>query len=95
MQTGKVFFDMVMSLDGFIAPEGMELAHIHDPEYKQWTKKWMTLMHWIPRRMMLDVCGQCNVSKKIDVICDVFWKWIADCMLEESKIEEVFFFARW
>jgi hypothetical protein len=35
MQTGKVFFDMVMSLDGFIAPEGMELAHIHDPQYKR------------------------------------------------------------
>ncbi|GCE15392.1 hypothetical protein [Tengunoibacter tsumagoiensis] len=47
MQTGKVFFDMVMSLDGFIAPEGMELAHIHDPEYKQWSKKWMELMHWV------------------------------------------------
>ena|SRR5690242_15509726 len=43
----EVFFDMVMSLDGFIAPEGMELAHILDPEYKQWTKKWMTLMHWV------------------------------------------------
>jgi len=39
MQANKVFFEMVMSLDGFIAPEGMELAHIHDPEYKQWSKK--------------------------------------------------------
>lgn len=47
MQTSKVFFAVAMSLDGFIAPEGMELAHIHDPEYKQWTKKWMTLMHWV------------------------------------------------
>lgn len=47
MQTSKVFFDVVMSLDGFIAPDGMELAHIHDPEYKQWSKKWMTLMHWV------------------------------------------------
>jgi hypothetical protein len=44
---------------------------------------------------MLDVHGQCKVSKKIDVICDVFWEWIADCMLEESKMGEVFFFARW
>lgn len=47
MQASKVFFDVVMSLDGFIAPEGMDMAHIHDPEYKQWTKKWMTLMHWV------------------------------------------------
>jgi|SRR6266568_3162452 len=47
MQTSKVFFAVAMSLDGFIAPEGMELAHIHDPEYKQWSKKWMGLMHWV------------------------------------------------
>src|SRR5882762_1083853 len=43
----KVFFDMVMSIDGFIAPEGMELSHANDPEYKQWQKKWMELMGWV------------------------------------------------
>ena len=43
----KVFFDMVMSVDGFTAPEGMELAHANDPEYKQWQKKWMELMGWV------------------------------------------------
>ena len=47
MQTGKVFFDMVMSLDGLTAPEGMDPAHMKDPEYKQWSKKWMGLMHWV------------------------------------------------
>ncbi|GHO85936.1 hypothetical protein [Dictyobacter formicarum] len=47
------------------------------------------------RAVMLDVYGQCKVSKKIDVIRDVFWEWNADYMPEESKIEEVFFFARW
>ncbi len=47
MQTSKVFFDVVMSLDGFIAPEGMDMAHADDPEYKQWMKKWMELMHWV------------------------------------------------
>ena len=35
---------------------------------------------------MLDVPGQCKVSKKIDVICDVFWEWIADSMLEEMVV---------
>lgn len=40
--------------------------------------------------MMLDVYGQSKVSKKIDIIRDVFWEWIADCVPEESKIEEVF-----
>lgn len=47
MQTSSVFFDVVMSLDGFIAPEGMDMAHANDPEYKQWMKKWMELMHWV------------------------------------------------
>ncbi|GHO86136.1 dihydrofolate reductase family protein [Dictyobacter formicarum] len=47
MPTNKVFFDVMMSLDGLMAPEGMNLAHINDPEYKQWMKKWMELTHWI------------------------------------------------
>lgn len=47
MQASKVFFDVVMSLDGFIAPEGMDAAHMHDPEYKQWSKKWMQLQNWV------------------------------------------------
>lgn len=47
MQTSKVFFEVGMSLDGFTAPEGMDKDHMDDPEYKQWMKKWMELMHWI------------------------------------------------
>ena len=47
MQKSTVFFDVVMSLDGFIAPEGMDMAHANDPEYKQWMKKWMDLQHWV------------------------------------------------
>ena len=47
MQKSTVFFDVVMSLDGFIAPEGMDMAHANDPEYKQWMKKWMELQHWV------------------------------------------------
>ena len=38
---------MVMSLDGFIAPEGMDVAHADNPEYKQWANKWGELMSWI------------------------------------------------
>ncbi len=38
---------MVMSIDGFSSPEGMELTHAFDPEYKQWQKKWMELMGWV------------------------------------------------
>src|SRR5215469_9078028 len=50
MQTSKVFFDVVMSLDGFIAPEGMDMDHADDPDYKQWLKKWNELMHWVTRQ---------------------------------------------
>jgi dihydrofolate reductase len=44
---GKVFFDVVVSLDGFIAPEGMDMAHAEDPAYKHWLDKWTELMHWV------------------------------------------------
>ena len=43
----KVFFDMTMSLDGFIAPEGMTMEHAADPGYKQWLQKWTDLQAWI------------------------------------------------
>lgn len=42
-----VFFDMVVSLDGFVAPGGMDMDHAEDPEYKQWMKKWMALQQWV------------------------------------------------
>jgi dihydrofolate reductase len=35
------------SLDGFVAPEGMDMAHISDPSYKQWMEKWTTLTSWV------------------------------------------------
>lgn len=54
MLTSKVFFDIVMSLDGFIAPEGMDMAHANDPEYKQWMNKWMELMHWVSQQQFFN-----------------------------------------
>lgn len=47
MKKNKVFFAVGMSLDGFIAPEGMDMAHADDPTYKSWLSKWMQLQHWI------------------------------------------------
>ena len=47
MAKSKLFFDVVASLDGFIAPEGMDLAHANDPEYKQWLSQWMKLQNWV------------------------------------------------
>jgi dihydrofolate reductase len=50
MQTSKVFFDVVMSLDGYIAPEGMDMAHADEPEYNQWMQKWTELMQWVSQQ---------------------------------------------
>jgi dihydrofolate reductase len=44
---GKVFFSVGVSLDGFIAPEGMELAHADDPEYNDWLSQWNELQKWV------------------------------------------------
>jgi len=48
MNTGasKVYFAVSMSLDGYIAPEGMDLEHGHDPAYKDWARKWSALQDW-------------------------------------------------
>ncbi len=43
----KVFFFVGMSLDGFIAPEGMDMEHGHDPSYKDWGNQWSKLQAWI------------------------------------------------
>jgi dihydrofolate reductase len=47
MGKSKLFFDVVASLDGFIAPEGMDLAHAADPEFKQWLSLWSKLQSWV------------------------------------------------
>ncbi len=47
MTAGRVFFAVVASLDGFIAPEGMTLDHSNDPEYKQWMSQWTKLQSWV------------------------------------------------
>lgn len=42
---------MSISLDGFIAPEGMDLTHADDPNYKHWMSQWMALQQWVfPQR---------------------------------------------
>jgi dihydrofolate reductase len=43
---GKVFFSVGTSLDGFMAPEGMDLAHADDPNHKDWLGQWMELQKW-------------------------------------------------
>ena len=43
----KVFANIAMSLDGYMAPEGMTLEHWSTPGYKEWGAKWGALMTWI------------------------------------------------
>jgi len=42
----KVFCSVSVSLDGFMAPEGMDLAHADDPTYKDWAQLWGELQDW-------------------------------------------------
>ena len=44
---GKVFVNIGLSLDGYMAAEGMTLEHWDNPDYKQWGAKWGALMGWI------------------------------------------------
>lgn len=44
---GKVFVNIALSLDGFMAPEGMALEHWATPGYKDWGAKWGALMRWL------------------------------------------------
>jgi dihydrofolate reductase len=43
----KVFVNIGLSLDGYMAPEGMALEHWNHPEYKNWGAKWGALMGWV------------------------------------------------
>jgi dihydrofolate reductase len=43
----KVFVNVGMALDGYVVPEGMDLAHADDPEYLGWTAKWSQLQDWM------------------------------------------------
>ena len=47
---GKVFFSVGMTLDGFMVPEGMDMAHANDPNYKDWLNQWMALQNWVSRQ---------------------------------------------
>lgn len=43
----KVFFSVSVSLDGYLAPPGMDLAHASDPAYENWGAQWGKLQSWI------------------------------------------------
>jgi len=43
----RVFVNIGLSLDGYMAPEGMALEHWGTPGYKNWGAKWGALMAWL------------------------------------------------
>jgi dihydrofolate reductase len=43
----KVFFSVSVSLDGYLAPPGMDLAHAADPTFDDWAAQWGKLHSWI------------------------------------------------
>jgi dihydrofolate reductase len=43
----KVFVNIALTLDGYMAPEGMTLENWGKPEHKDWGAKWGALMSWI------------------------------------------------
>lgn len=45
----KVFVNIGLSLDGYMAPEGMAIEHWSTPQYKDWGAKWGALMGWLLR----------------------------------------------
>ncbi len=47
----KVFVNIALSLDGYMEPEDMGMAH--DPEYKNWGAKWGALMSWVLNQQYL------------------------------------------
>ena len=47
----KVFANIALSLDGYMAPEGMTLENWHQPE--RWGAKWAALMAWILNQQYL------------------------------------------
>jgi dihydrofolate reductase len=44
---GKVYVNIAMSLDGYMAPEGMAIEHWTTPGYRDWGAKWGALMSWL------------------------------------------------
>jgi dihydrofolate reductase len=43
----RVFVNIGLTLDGYMAPEGMTVEHWDSPDYLDWGAKWGSLMGWI------------------------------------------------
>jgi dihydrofolate reductase len=43
----KVFVSVSISLDGYLAPPGMDLEHAAQPSHQSWGERWAKLQGWI------------------------------------------------
>jgi len=46
----KIFVNIGLSLDGYMAPEGMTMENWDNPDYKNWGVKWGAMMGWIMKQ---------------------------------------------
>ncbi|MEJ7601578.1 MAG: dihydrofolate reductase family protein [Kofleriaceae bacterium] len=42
-----MFFSVSVSLDGYLTPPGMDLAHASDPTFEDWGAQWGRLQSWL------------------------------------------------
>src|SRR6516162_6757382 len=47
VQMSKVFFSVSVSLDGYLVPPGMDLAHAADFTHESWGAQWGKLQGWL------------------------------------------------
>jgi dihydrofolate reductase len=71
-----VFVNVGMSLDGYMAPEGMDVAHAFDPEHLGWAAKWSGMQSWLldqaymRERLQLGDGGETGADN--DMVCRTF-----------------------
>ena len=67
----KVFFSVSVSLDGYLAPPGMDLEHAGDPTHEDWGARWGKLQSWIlptrffRERLKLGEDGETGIDNQI------------------------------
>lgn len=46
----RVFFSIAQSLDGYMVPNGMDLAHLENLNEQPWSHQWQSLTQWMFRQ---------------------------------------------
>lgn len=72
----KVFFSVSMSLDGFVAPAGMDMEHAFDPSYLDWGQQWGRLQDWVGKQQFfidnLKLEGEGETGRDNQILIDTF-----------------------